>query len=117
MHALREPKARRAAAAEQARTILMIGCARSHHLARVWDTGEGLVVETNLHRHSHGRRDLHSDAHGVDRESRWFDLLSPDDDTSPADALPCGCACGDRTLSRSAVREWIAQRESRVVLD
>ena len=117
MSALREPRAREAALAPDARVVLMIQCARAHHVARVLHTSAGLVVESHPNRRSHGRRDLHSDSHGVDRTPSWCDLLDPADDPAPGDAMPAGCACGDRMLSRRAVADWIAQGESRVIVD
>lgn len=112
-HALAEQAGESAAATE----VLSIQCARSHHLGRVVQTPSGLVVQTQLHRRSHGRADLHSDPHGVDEPSLWWDLLAPIDDPAPDDAIPAGCACGDYLLSREQITEWLAGSSPRVLLD
>lgn len=95
---------------------LTIQCSRGHHLARVLDTSDGPVIETRLTRRSHGRRDLHSDPHGVDEPTLWHDLLDPTGDPFVDDVIRAGCACGDYTLSRAQVIEWLSDPSPRVLL-
>lgn len=93
---------------------LQVQCARSHHLAKVFDTDAGFAYQSTVHGHAHGRRDRLDDAHGVAVVRHWSDLL----DSDPADdALPAWCECGHRMLSRAAVRRWMDDGEKRVVVD
>lgn len=93
---------------------LQVQCARSHHLAKVFDTDSGLAYQSTVHGRAHGRRDRLDDAHGVGQAHHWSDLLDGD----PADdALPAWCECGQRTLSRAAVQRWLHDGEKRVVVD
>lgn len=93
---------------------LQVQCSRSHHLAKVFDTDAGLAYQSTVHGHAHGHRDRIDDPHGVGQVHHWSDLL----DADPADdALPAWCECGQRILSRAAVRRWIDDGEKRVVVD
>lgn len=95
---------------------LRIMCAASHHVATVYRTDAGLVYRSEIRRHSHGDRDLPDTPHGTSEPKPWFDLLEiPDADAD--DGLPAWCECGQRLLSRQAVRQWVADGEHRVVLD
>lgn len=122
MQAPRNAQAQRAAKSVEAAPIMTIQCAHGHHLGRVIDTTHGLVIETALHRRSHGRRDLHSDPHGVDEPSLWWDFLEPDQ-SSPSgdpfvdDTIPVGCACGDRVLSRATIDTWVREGDHRPIID
>lgn len=113
----RNARARALAESDKAVETMTIQCPRSHHLGRVFDTPDGPVIEMNLNRRSHGRLDLHSDPHGVDEPSLWHDFLHPSGDPATDDAIPTGCACGDRLLSRAAITEWIHDHESRVIIE
>jgi len=122
MQARRNAVAASAVESAGAEEIMTIQCARSHHLARVFQTPEGTIIEANLNRRSHGRRDLHSDPHGVDEPSLWWDFVDPGQGPDPVDPavddlIPVGCACGDRLLSRSAIAEWIDDHDPRVTVD
>lgn len=96
---------------------LHVDCSHSHHLARVLDTQQGLVFASVVRPRSHGSRDRVDVGHHADRSPHpWYDLL----DVPAAladDGLPAWCDCGPRSLSRSALREWIALGERRVVVD
>jgi hypothetical protein len=116
MAAERVRLAESAARAADARELMTIQCERGHHIARILDTTEGTVIETRLNRRSHGRRDLHSDPHGVDHPTLWWDFVTPTDDPAPDDVVPAGCACGDHTLSRARITDWIASGTPRVLV-
>ncbi|MFZ0322564.1 MAG: hypothetical protein WAN48_00350 [Actinomycetes bacterium] len=94
---------------------LQVHCARSHHVASVYDTTIGLVYAAPVRGRSHGERDLPDKPHGDQHPHRWFDLLvgAPAGD----DSLPAWCDCGPRTLSRAAVLTWVDDGEHRVVVD
>lgn len=122
MQASRNALAASAVESAGANEIMTIQCPRSHHLARVFQTSEGMIIEANLNRRSHGRRDLHSDPHGVDEASLWWDFVDPGHGPAPVDPavddmIPVGCACGDRLLSRSAIADWITEHTPRVIVD
>jgi hypothetical protein len=93
---------------------LRIQCGSSHHIAAVYRTDAGPVYAATVHARSHGRADRPDEPHGATDPEVWCDLLVADADD---DALPAWCACGHRTLSRAAVREWLAAGEHRVVVD
>lgn len=94
--------------------VLHVQCSRSHHLAKVFDTDAGLAYQATVHGHAHGHRDRIDDPHGAGEVHHWSDLL----DADPADdALPAWCECGQRMLSRAAVRRWIDAEDKRVVVD
>jgi hypothetical protein len=112
----RRARARALAQESSVTEALTIQCSRGHHLARVLDTSDGPVIETRLTRRSHGRRDLHSDPHGVDEPTLWHDLLDPTGDPFVDDVIRAGCACGDYTLSRAQVIEWLSDPSPRVLL-
>lgn len=113
----RQAAAIRAAQSPAAMEVMTIQCSRSHHLARVVSTPEGDVIETLLAHHSHGRRDLHSDTHGVDHPNRWRDLLEAGDEGEAIEMIPVGCACGERRLSRADVIDWRRSGDSRIILE
>lgn len=117
MQAERNARARKLAKSDEATEVMTIQCSRSHHLGRVFQTPDGPIIEMILNRRSHGRRDLHSDPHGVDEPTLWHDILMPSGDPALDDAIPVGCACGDRLLSRIAIGEWVSDHESRVTVD
>ena len=117
MQAERNARARELAESDEATEVMTIQCPRSHHLGRVFQTPNGPVIETHLNRRSHGRRDLHSDPHGVDEPTVWHDILLPSGDPALDDAIPVGCACGDRLLSRSAISDWVFEHEPRVIVE
>lgn len=96
------------------RVVLQVQCSRSHHLAKVFDTDAGFAYQSTLRGHAHGHRDRIDDPHGAGDIHHWSDLL----DADPADdALPASCECGQRMLSRAALRRWIGDGEQRVVVD
>lgn len=95
---------------------LHVDCARSHHLARVVETHEGLVYVSAVGPHAHGSRDrVDVGHHGDRRPHEWYDLLEAHE-LMADDALPAWCDCGSRTLSRAAIREWVAAGERRVIV-
>lgn len=96
-----------------------IACARSHHLATVFDTDIGLVYRSQIRGHSHGDADLPDTPHRGRQPKAWFDLLDLDEpeDQLSDDQLPAWCECGPRMLSRAAVLDWAANHEHRVIVD
>lgn len=97
---------------------MSITCSRSHHLAKVYDTGIGAVFASELSSRGHGQRDRVSTGHGLEqgKGKPWLDVLQPGDGPTVDDALPSWCACGQHNLSRAAVSEWLADGEKRVVV-
>jgi hypothetical protein len=96
---------------------LQVQCARSHHVATVYDTPLGWVVVAPVRAHSHGSRDRVDEPHGSHDIDTWIDLIAPVDDQFVDDAVPAWCDCGHRTLSRSAMLGWIGAGERKVVID
>jgi hypothetical protein len=97
--------------------ILHVNCEHSHHLATVFDTPEGPVYLATVHGRSHGRRDREDTPHRPHDEALYVDLLAPPFGAMADDALPAWCDCGQRSLSRAALEEWIGAGERRVVVD
>jgi len=96
---------------------LHVNCAHSHHLATVFDTPEGLVYTATVHGRSHGRRDREDTPHRPHDEAHYVDLLAPADGAMADDHLPAWCDCGQRSLSRAALVDWIGAGARRVVVD
>lgn len=96
--------------------VLRVQCARSHHVATVYDTAQGLVYAAPVRARSHGDHDLPDEPHGDHAPHRWLDLLEGPRDASD-DTLPAWCDCGHRVLSRADVLAWIADGEHRVIVD
>lgn len=96
---------------------LDVQCARSHHVAVVYDTSAGRVFVAPVRGHSHGSRDRVDEPHGSHAVETWVDMLEAADDPLIDDSVPAWCDCGPRTLSRAAMLEWIAAGEHRVVVD
>lgn len=95
--------------------ILAVQCANGHHVAGVYRTSEGPVLQVALSRHSHGRRDRIDTAHkGTQSARRWTDFMATG--TLADDEVPAWCDCGPWTLSRSEMDTWISDGERRVVL-
>ena len=120
----RQERSRRAGAAlaalphgGHAAIRLRVHCAVNHHVAKIYETDSGLVYESTIRRHSHGDRDLPDKPHGDHEPTRWLDFLTVSDDPTTDDVLPAWCDCGPRSLSRQAIRSWVASGEQRVVID
>jgi hypothetical protein len=96
---------------------LQVQCSRAHHMAKLYETGAGLVYVAPLRAHSHGSRDRFDRPHGEAKPGRFFDLLGDADEHTVDDALPAWCDCGPRTLSRAALHEWLAAAEHHVIVD
>ncbi len=96
-------------------SVLHVQCARSHHLAVVFDTPEGLVYRSTVRPRSHGSKDRLDELHGDAVPEQYVDFL--DAGAVADDALPAWCDCGARTLSRASVASWVAGHEHRVVVD
>lgn len=95
---------------------LAVQCAHGHHVAGVYRTDSGLVVQAASGRRSHGHRDRVGTPHrGTTARPEWTDFLTPA--THVDDSVPAWCDCGPWTLSRSAMAEWVEGGERRVVLD
>lgn len=100
------------------KAVLMVQCNSAHHLAAVFGTDEGHVYHSVLHSKAHGRKDYEDVGHHASRLGLdWFDLLDPGDDHWVSDDLPAGCECGPYTLSRSQLRQQIADGETRVIVE
>lgn len=96
--------------------LLAVHCANGHHVAGVYRTPEGPVVQAATGRHSHGHRDRIDTPHrGSRASSMWTDLLAPLPFAD--DGLPAWCECGPWTLSRTALTAWIDAGDRRVVLE
>jgi hypothetical protein len=95
---------------------LQVQCGRSHHVATVYDTGDGFVIVTRVRARSHGSRDRVDEPHGDQAVAQWIDFLATADPTSD-DAVPAWCDCGHRTLSRADMQGWITAGERRVIVD
>ena len=104
----RDQVARRAYAALGAspseELTLQVVCGRSHRLASVYSTGDGVVYRSVVKSKSHGDRDRYDSGHhgaslGVE------------------DGLPAGCECGPYTLSRTDLMDDIAHHRRKVIVD
>jgi hypothetical protein len=104
------------AAELSANRLLAVQCANGHHVAGVYRTDVGPVVQAATGRHAHGRRDRVDTPHGGSQSSGpWTDLLEPA--AFADDTLPAWCDCGPWTLSRADLAAWIDRGERRVVLE
>lgn len=95
---------------------LQVQCARSHHVASVYDTAAGWVFTAPVRGRSHGSRDRIDEPHGSHEVATWIDLIAPMDDPHVDDSVPAWCDCGRRTLSRAEMLGWIAAGERKVVV-
>jgi len=95
--------------------LLSVQCANGHHVAAVYETPDGAVVDASVGRHAHGNRDRIDIPHGSGTRQRWVDFLAPapfgDDD------VPAWCDCGPWVLSRASMADWISAGERRVNLE
>jgi hypothetical protein len=95
--------------------VLVIQCVNGHHVAAVYETPDGAVVDAAVGRHSHGNRDRIDTPHGAGVPQRWTDYLAAapfgDDD------VPAWCDCGPWVLSRASMTQWITDGERRVHLE
>lgn len=96
--------------------LLSIHCANGHHVAAVYRTPEGAVIQAPQGRRSHGDRDFVDTPHRGGREPELrtdFLEAAPFGD----DDLHAWCDCGPWTLSRQEISGWIAAEQRRVVLE
>lgn len=78
--------------------VLSVQCARSHHVAAVYDTAAGLVFRSITGPHAHGRKDRADVAHhGSHHGSSYVELLT---DPQAGEELAGWCDCGTWSLSR-----------------
>lgn len=97
------------------RALLRVRCARSHHVAAVFDTSAGPVFETLVGPHAHGDRDFVDTAHhGTQKGRRYTDLLEPGRFTD--DRVLAGCECGTHELSRAEMLRAIRANERTILL-
>ncbi len=95
--------------------VLAVQCEHGHHVAGVYRTDAGLVLQAESGRRSHGHRDRIDTPHrGTAGRPQWTDFLTPE--ARVDDSVPAWCECGPWTLSRAAVAEWVDAGERRVVL-
>jgi hypothetical protein len=93
---------------------LSVQCARSHHLAAVYETEAGLVYHAVEGPHAHGSKDFVDTAHhGGTRGTEYVDLLRADPMSD--DGLPAWCDCGPHTLSRRDLLQAAADGEVRTL--
>lgn len=96
--------------------VLAVQCVNGHHVAAVYTTSQGPVVEAAQGRHSHGHRDRVDTPHrGTPESHGWIDFLGAD--AVSDDDVPAWCDCGPWTLSRRAMSAWIDAGERRVHLE
>jgi hypothetical protein len=95
-----------------------VHCAQAHHVATVFTTSTGPLYVSHIRPHAHGARDRHDAAHhGGHRDDLWLEWLTPDGAVSIDDALPAGCECGPRSLSRARLLAAITAGERRLVIE
>ena len=94
--------------------VLVVQCADGHHVAAVYETPDGAVVEAAVGSRSHGNRDRVDTPHGSTTPQPWIDFLAaaPFGD----DGVPAWCDCGPWVLSRDSMAQWISSGEGRVNL-
>jgi hypothetical protein len=98
--------------------LLVVHCARGHHVAGVYPSVDGPVYVGVPWAHGHGARDRHDAAHhGGHRDVPWIDWLEPGEEVGVDDPLPAGCECGMRSLSRRRLVTAVADRLGRMVID
>jgi hypothetical protein len=95
--------------------VLSVQCANGHHVAGVFSTPQGPVVQAASGRHSHGHRDRVDTPHGTRSVAQWTDFL--DAGSLADDTMPAWCECGPWALSRTEMTAWIEAGEHRVVLE
>ena len=118
----RDQVARRAYAALGAspseELTLQVVCGRSHRLAWVYSTGDGVVYRSVVKSKSHGDRDRYdSGHHGASLGVEWFELLDAGVGPDVDDGLPAGCECGPYTLSRTDLMDDLAHHRRKVIVD
>jgi hypothetical protein len=92
---------------------LNVRCSRSHHVAGVYVTPEGLVYASRIGLHSHGSRDRVDEPHRGASHGR--ETVEPLEGNPLADdALPASCECGPRVLSRAELLRALAQGRRRL---
>lgn len=97
------------------RALLRVRCARSHHVAAVFDTSVGPVFESVLGPHAHGDRDFVDTAHhGTQKGTGYTDLLQAGRFTD--DLVLAGCECGTHELSRVEMQRAIESHERTILL-
>lgn len=97
---------------------LQVVCGRSHRLASVYATGDGMVYRSVVKSTSHGDRDQYDGGHkGARQGTDWYDLLDAGVGPAVDDALPAGCECGPYTLSRTDLLNDVAHRRKKVIVD
>jgi hypothetical protein len=86
---------------------LTVQCARSHHLAAVFETASGPVVRTHPGPHAHGRKDFVDTGHHGGHRPERLELLAAGPGAD--DTIPAWCDCGPVELSREALRVRLGQ--------
>lgn len=79
-----------------------VQCARSHHVAAIYETDAGHVVLTHPGPHAHGSKDFVDTGRHGSRLPDRLDLLEAGPGAD--DSIPAWCDCGPVALSRSALR-------------
>lgn len=88
-------------------SVLKVRCPASHTVAAVYKTSEGLVVVSASGPGGRGSRDREASGHHGDKlDSEFVDTLEAT--RFEDDAIPGGCACGPRTLSRKRLQDAVA---------
>jgi hypothetical protein len=93
-----------------------VQCARSHHVAAVYDADGALVVMTSTGPRAHGRRDFVDAAHGAAHHGTpLVDELDAGPDAD--DDVPAVCECGPHTLSRAGLLAAVHRGEHHLRVD
>ncbi|MEE2032754.1 hypothetical protein [Rhodococcus chondri] len=87
--------------------VLKVRCPASHTVAAVYKTSAGTVVVTASGPGGRGNRDREAVGHHGDKlDSQFVDTLEATQFED--DAIPGGCACGPRSLSRKKLQDAVA---------
>lgn len=90
--------------------VLQVQCSRAHHVAAVFETDAGLVVQSRTGPHGHGSKDfVDTGMHGADSGREHVDLLAAGEGTD--ERLPAWCDCGPRDLARDELLELVRAGE------
>lgn len=84
-----------------AHEVMSIQCSRAHHLASVFETGDGFVVRSRVGPHAHGRKDRADEAHHDSESGTTIAAILAPEDTDVS--ILAWCDCGQHALAASEV--------------
>ncbi|UYP18520.1 hypothetical protein OED52_17990 [Rhodococcus sp. Z13] len=97
------------------KAITKVRCPKGHTLAAVYPTTAGKVIVSRSGPGGRGSRDREATPHnGTSLNSEFVDTLEATQFED--DAVPSGCACGPRTLSRKKIQDAVDTHEHVVTL-